>query len=87
MRIEIDISEEDYNIIKHNNAIDNPLCPLSQKEVVCIISNGMPVSEKQECALKEIEEEINSPNRGTCDYFIVDKIEEIINKYKQESEE
>lgn len=31
-------------------------------------------------------EEINSPNRGTCDYFIVDRIEEIINKYKAEIE-
>lgn len=37
--------------------------------------------------LNEIEEEINSPNRGACDYFIVDRIEEIINKYKAESEE
>lgn len=37
--------------------------------------------------LNEIEEEINSPNRGTCDYFIVDRIEEIINKYKAESKE
>ncbi len=36
--------------------------------------------------IKEIEEEINSPNRGTCDYFIVDRIEEIIDKYKAESE-
>lgn len=34
------------------------------------------------CVLNKIEEEINSPNRGTCDYFIVDRIEEIINKYK-----
>ena len=43
------------------------------------------------CVLDKIEEEINSPNRGTCDFFIVDGIEEIINKYKsviepQESE-
>ena len=37
--------------------------------------------------IKEIEEEINSPNRGTCDYFIVDRIEEIIDRYKAESEE
>lgn len=37
--------------------------------------------------LDEIRAEINSPNRGTCDYFIVDRIEEIINKYKTESEE
>lgn len=34
------------------------------------------------CVLNKIEEEINSPNRGTCDYFIVDRIEEIIKKYK-----
>lgn len=37
--------------------------------------------------LDKIKEEINSPNRGTCDYFIVDRIEEIINKYKAESED
>ena len=37
--------------------------------------------------LNEIQAEINTPNRGTCDYFIVDRIEEIINKYKEESEE
>lgn len=36
--------------------------------------------------LDKIEDEINSSNRGTCDYFIVDRIEEIINKYKSESE-
>ena len=34
--------------------------------------------------LDKIKEEINSPNRGTCDYFIVDSIEEIIDKYKAE---
>ena len=38
------------------------------------------------CVLDKIEEEINSPNRGTCDYFIVDRIEKIIGKYKSESE-
>lgn len=32
--------------------------------------------------LDKIKAEINSPNRGTCDYFIVDRIEEIIDKYK-----
>lgn len=36
--------------------------------------------------LNEIQVEINTPNRGTCDYFIVDRIEEIINKYRAESE-
>lgn len=37
---------------------------------------------KQESVLDKIEKEINSPNRGTCDYYIIDRIEEIINEYK-----
>lgn len=37
--------------------------------------------------LNEIQAEINTPNRGTCDYFIVDRIEKIINKYRAKSEE
>lgn len=41
---------------------------------------------EQEDVLDKIKDEINSPNRGTCDYFIVDRIEEIINKHKAESE-
>ena len=36
--------------------------------------------------LDEIKAEINTSNRGTCDYFIVDRIEEIIDKYKAESD-
>ena len=32
--------------------------------------------------IKEIRKWINSGNRGYADYFIVDKIEEIINKYE-----
>ncbi len=52
------------------------LCPDCYREY--IISNNK--------VLDKIEEEINSPNRGTCDYFIVDRIEELINKYKAEIE-
>ena len=37
--------------------------------------------------INDIQAEINTPNRGTCDYFIVDRIEEIINKYKAGSED
>ena len=33
--------------------------------------------------IKEIRKWINSKNRGSADYFIVDKIEEIINKYEE----
>ncbi len=36
--------------------------------------------------LNKIMAEINTPNRGTCDYFIVDKIEEIISKYRKEQD-
>ena len=32
--------------------------------------------------IKEIRKWINSTNRGNADYFIVDKIEEIINRYE-----
>ena len=32
--------------------------------------------------IKEIRKWINSRNRGSADYFIVDKIEEIIDKYE-----
>lgn len=35
--------------------------------------------------IDKIKEEINSPNRGTCDYFIVDRIEEIIDQYRNEN--
>jgi len=42
---------------------------------------------KQEPILDKIRVEINSSNRGTCDYFIVDRIEEIIDNYKAESED
>lgn len=37
--------------------------------------------------LDKIRAEINSPNRGTCDYFIVDRIEEIIDKYIEADKE
>lgn len=40
-----------------------------------------------ECILNEIRAEIQTPNRGTCDYFIVDQIEKIINKYTADKEE
>lgn len=39
---------------------------------------------EQEPIIDEIMAEINTPNRGSCDYYIVDRIEEIINKYKGE---
>lgn len=36
--------------------------------------------------LDKIRAEIDTPNRNTCDYFIVDRIEEIIDKYRGDAE-
>lgn len=44
-----------------------------------VIPSAQPEQTKM---IKEIREWINSGNRGNADYFIVDKIEEIINKYE-----
>lgn len=53
-----------------------------------VIENLPPVNPRPKAeVLDKIRAWINSPNRGTCDYFIVDRIEEIIDKYKVESEE
>lgn len=41
----IRISEEDFEIMKHNIAVNNPLCPLSQEEMVSKVANGTPLSE------------------------------------------
>lgn len=43
MKVIIDIDEEDFRIMQHNVAVDNPLCPLSEKETVTKIANGMPI--------------------------------------------
>lgn len=39
----IRIDEEDFEIMKHNIAVNNPLCPLSQEEMVSKIANGIPL--------------------------------------------
>lgn len=41
-----------------------------------------PAQPAQAEIIKDIRKWINSGNRGNADYFIVDKIEEIINKYE-----
>ena len=43
----------------------------------------LPLAQSEQTKMiKEIREWINSENRGSADYFIVDKIEEIIDKYE-----
>lgn len=39
----IRIDEEDFESMKHNIAVNNPLCPLSQEEMVYKVANGVPL--------------------------------------------
>lgn len=39
----IKIDEEDYKIMRHNIAVNNPLCPLSQEEMVSKVAKGTPL--------------------------------------------
>lgn len=39
----IEIDKEDYKIMKHNITENNPLCPLSQEEMVSKVANGIPL--------------------------------------------
>lgn len=43
IEVVIRISEEDFKIMKHNIAVDNPLCPLSEDKMVSIVANGVPL--------------------------------------------
>ena len=94
MQLVIDIDEEDFEIMKHNIAANNPLCPLSQEEVVAKIANGTPLCGKMQVLDKiraEIEEQVlESLSDGGDDWFAAEKVNEcleIIDKYKVESEE
>ena len=50
----------------------------------CIATlSTMPTAQPEQTKMiEEIREWINSGNRGSADYFIVDKIEEILNRYE-----
>lgn len=52
------------------------------------IPDGCPLSAQSDNPdmIKEIRKWINSGNRGIADYFIVDKIEEVLNKYEWRGE-
>lgn len=45
MQIVIDIPKEDFEVMEHNVAVNNPLCPLSKEEMVTIVANGTPLLE------------------------------------------
>ena len=65
-----------------NKSVELHYLPTSDgiKKLISILPSIQP---KQNEMIKEIRRWINSGNRGSADYFIVDKIEEIINKYER----
>lgn len=55
----------------------------ADKEYARSVFEALPSAQPEQTKMiKEIRKWINSKNRGSADYFIVDKIEEIINKYE-----
>ena len=45
IEVVIRISEEDFKIMKHNIAVNKPLCSLSEPEMVSKVANGIPLPE------------------------------------------
>ena len=81
-----------YKLINANDITFNSDGFITAKNIEkmpCIyadLPNGMDGEHyvlEQQSILDKIRDEINSPNRGACDYFIVDRIEEIIDKYRK----
>ena len=80
MKLIIDIDEEDFKIMKHNITVDNPLCPISQKEMVVKIANGVPLDKiKTEILLRDKNVK-DVRTDGHC-FFTAEEIFEIINKH------
>ena len=68
----------DFGRWQHSNGFNTALVA-----VKCDLDKVPPAQPEQtKMIIKEIRKWINSGNRGSADYFIVDKIEEIINKYE-----
>jgi len=54
----------------------------SKQNAIKVLEELPSAQQEQTEMIKEIRKWINSANRGNADYFIVDKIEEIINRYE-----
>ncbi len=70
----IKIDEEDFEIMKHNIAVNNPLCPLSQEEMVYKIANGIPLPEGHGKLIdvSDIEWAKHREERNYIDYEVID---------------
>ena len=84
MRLVIDINEKDYEIMKHNIAINNPLCSLGEEEIVRKIANGTPLDKIR----AEIMQVANQEKFHDAKWALgLRHAVTIIDKYKAESEE
>ena len=73
-------SECGWNNVECRHKDDTDFCVTCDN--VKIIKSLPPIQSEQVAMIEEIRKWINSKNRGNADYFIVDKIEETINKYE-----
>lgn len=73
-----DAFETDSNMQKWDSG-----CWIRYKMFEIAIASAPTIEPEQTKMIKEIRKWINSGNRGNADYFIVDQIEEIINKYER----
>ena len=78
MKLIIDINEEDFEIMKDNIRVDNPLCPINQKDMVIKIANGTP--------LYKIIEKIKQEPINVSGYIMKHKVLTIIDRYRKDGE-
>ncbi len=74
--------ETAFNNVGIKQNIDETLVDVAEDRLENWFDELPPAQPEQTKMIKEIREWINSGNRGSADYFIVDKIEEILNKYE-----
>lgn len=74
MELIIKINEEDYKIMKHNIAVNNPLCPLSQEEMVYKVASGIPLPKGHGRLIdvSDIEWAKYQEERNYIDYEVID---------------
>ena len=75
----IDALYKHFDKMIENGHRDNALGVSDSIFILGTLPSAQPDQTKM---IKEIRKWITSGNRGSADYFIVDKIEEIINKYE-----
>lgn len=74
--------ETAFNNVGIKQNIDETLIDVAENRLENWFDELPSIQPKQNEMIKEIRRWINSGNRGNADYFIVDRIEEIINLYE-----